>query len=98
MGKLINEFAEELQKKIQNNETIKTTWDIQVFEENGVVTLDGTVRSKKASEEVESFILEQEGVKGVVNELDIDPEMAEEEIKEVIESNPPVPPTSHPHQ
>jgi osmotically-inducible protein OsmY len=97
MDKIINRFSKQLQKMIQANDAFKEAWKIEVFEENGIVTLEGAVPSRDILEKAETFIKEQEGVEAVVNKLDIDPDLeaGEEEIS--IEKEDYVPPIrNHP--
>lgn len=97
MDKFVNKFAKILQKKIQNNDAFSQNWEIEVFEENGVVRLEGAVTSRKALEMVETFIQEQDGVKAVVNVLDIDETLAESKDEIDIDKEDYVPPIrNHP--
>jgi osmotically-inducible protein OsmY len=77
MSEIVNEFAEKLQEKIQENEGIKNDWGVEVFEENGVVTLSGSVPSEETYNKVEKFVRQQEGVKEVINEMDLDASLSE---------------------
>lgn len=97
MDKIINKFSKQLQKMIQDNKAFKKEWNIEVLEENGIVTLEGAVPSRDIMEKVEAFIQSQEGIEAVINELDIDPDLeaGEEEID--IEKEDYVPPIrNHP--
>jgi osmotically-inducible protein OsmY len=97
MNKIVNEFSERLQNMIQENDAIKDDWDVEVFEENGIVTLTGAVPSQKTLEKVEAYVRKQEGVDAVINELDIDPDLDESEKELVIKKEDYVPPIrNHP--
>lgn len=97
MEKIVNEFSKKLQRKIQNNEAFKAEWEIEVFEENGIVTLEGAVPSRDVLEKVEAFVQNQEGVAAVVNELDIDDSSAENKDEVEIDKEDYVPPMrNHP--
>jgi len=95
MDKLVNEFSKELQKKIQNNEELKYSGEIEVFEENGVVTLEGAVASQEELNNIEAYIQKQEGVKAVVNKLDIDSSLDENDEEIDIDKEDYVPPVRH---
>lgn len=97
MDKIVNEFSKNLQKKIQENDTFNKEWQVEVFEENGVVTLEGAVSSQETSEKAEAFIREQEGVNTVVNKLDVDPNLEENDEEIVVDKDDYVPPIrNHP--
>lgn len=97
MDKIINKFAKQLQKMIQDNKAFKKEWNIEVLEENGVVTLEGAVPSRDILEKVEDYIQKQEGVEAVINELDIDPDLESGEGEITIEKDDYVPPMrNHP--
>ena len=97
MDKIVNEFSKQLQKMVQDNDAIKNDWNVEVFEENGVVTLTGAVPSQNTLEKVEAYVRKQEGVKAVVNELDIDPDLDEGEEEIAIKEEDYVPPIrNHP--
>lgn len=95
MNKIVNEFSKKLQKMIQENEAIKEEWDVEVFEENGIVTLTGAVPSKGILEKIEAYIKKQDGVSAVVNELDIDPDLEQSEGPIDIDKEDYVPPVRH---
>ena len=97
MEKIINKFSKQLQKMIQNNNAFKEAWNIEVFEENGVVILEGAVPSRDILEKAEAFIYKQEGVEAVINELDIDPDLGAGQEEIDIEKEDYVPPIrNHP--
>ena len=97
MDKIVNEFSERLQNMIQENDAIKNDWNVEVLEENGIVTLTGAVPSQNTLEKVEAYIQKQEGVEAVVNELDIDPDLDEGEEEIAIKEEDYVPPIrNHP--
>ena len=95
MKKIVNEFSKQLQKMIQENDAFQEEWNVEVFEENGVVTLTGTVPSQEILEKAETYIKNQDGVEAVVNKLDIDPEL-EEGVEDIeIDEEDWVPPVRH---
>lgn len=97
MDKIINKFSKKLQKNIQDNEAFKEEWNIEVFEKNGVVTLEGTVPSREILEKAEAYIQKQEGVEAVINKLDIDPDLEGGEEEIAIDKEDYVPPIrNHP--
>jgi osmotically-inducible protein OsmY len=97
MDKIINKFSKQLQKMIQANDAFKEAWNIEVFEENGFVTLEGAVPSQDILEKAEDFIQKQEGVEAVINKLDIDPDLEAGEEEIAIDKQNYVPPIrNHP--
>lgn len=97
MDKIVNEFSTKLQKTIQESDTFKEEWEIEVFEDNGVVTLTGAVPSKNVLEKVESFTQKQKGVKAVINEMDIDESLSDGDEEFEIDKEDYVPPIrNHP--
>lgn len=97
MDKIVNEFSKKLQKMIQESDIFKEGWNIEVFEDDGVVTLTGTVPSKNVLEQVESFAQKQKSVKAVINEMDIDESLSESDEEVNIDKEDYVPPIrNHP--
>ena len=97
MEKIVNEFSKKLQKMIQERDIFKEEWNIEVFEDDGVVTLTGTVPSKNVLEQVESIAQKQKGVKAVINEMDIDESLSEGDEEFEIDKEDYVPPIrNHP--
>jgi osmotically-inducible protein OsmY len=97
MDKIVNEFSKKLQKMIQESDIFKEEWNIEVFEDDGVVTLTGTVPSKNVLEQVESIAQKQKGVKAVINEMDIDESLSEGDEEFEIDKEDYVPPIrNHP--
>jgi osmotically-inducible protein OsmY len=79
----------ELEKRLENilaHDPKTEDLAIDVIEENGLVTLDGTVPSEKARREVEALVEKQKGVLEVVNELEVASE--EDGPGEVLPSSP----------
>jgi len=95
MGKLVNEFSKQLQKKIQENDAFKEEWEIEIFEENGVVTIEGSVPSQEILEKTEAYIQNRKGVEAVINELDIDPDLKQGQKEIDIDKEDYVPPVRH---
>ena len=95
MGKLVNEFSKQLQKKIQENDAFKEEWEIEIFEENGVVTIEGSVPSQEILEKTEAYIQNRKGVEAVINELDIDPNLKQGQKEIDIDKEDYVPPVRH---
>ena len=97
MDKIVNEFSKKLQKMIQESDIFKEEWNIEVFEDDGVVTLTGTVPSKNVLEQVESIAQKQKGVKAVINEMDIDESLSEGDEEFEVDKEDYVPPIrNHP--
>ena len=95
MDKLVNEFSKQLQKKIQENDAFKEEWEIEIFEENGVVTIEGSVPSQEILEKTEAYIQNRKGVEAVINELDIDPDLKQGQKEIDIDKEDYVPPVRH---
>jgi len=95
MDKLVNEFSKQLQKKIQENDAFKEEWEIEIFEENGVVTIEGSVPSQEILEKTEAYIQNRKGVEAVINELDIDPNLKQGQKEIDIDKEDYVPPVRH---
>ena len=97
MEKIVNEFSKKLQKMIQESDIFKEEWNIEVFEDDGVVTLTGTVPSKNVLEQVESIAQKQKGVKAIINEMDIDESLSEGDEEFEVDKEDYVPPIrNHP--
>ncbi len=66
-----NELAKIVRYAILGHEDYKNTWRIDILENASVITLIGSVPTKKDLIIVEDIAKQQEGVMSVVNELDI---------------------------
>jgi osmotically-inducible protein OsmY len=72
MKEMINEKAEKVRNAIISHASFNPNWEINIFEDNNVITLTGSVSSKKDVNLIESIAMDQEGVLGVINKLNID--------------------------
>jgi osmotically-inducible protein OsmY len=64
----------ELQHKVQTaitSDPRTREYGIDVLEQNGVITLKGTVPTREVSDTAESLAAEVFGVRGVINELEV---------------------------
>lgn len=64
-----------IKTKLAEDELINAT-DVDVDTTNGVVTLGGTVDTEEAKEEAEYVTLGVEGVREVINEIEVNPGQA----------------------
>ncbi len=97
MGSLFNSLSDNIQKKIKDNDAFLEEWEIEVLEENGIVTLKGAVPSQKVAENIEWFTKKQKGVNVVINELSIDETLSESDEEFDIDKDDYVPPIrNHP--
>jgi osmotically-inducible protein OsmY len=63
-GKLLNQILSRIKERFQS-------FNVNVFVEEGVVTLRGTVQSKEDKSTMESEVQNMTGVKKVINELKV---------------------------
>lgn len=97
MGSLFNSLSDNIQKKINDHDAFLEEWEIEVLEENGIVTLKGAVPSQKVAENIEWFTKKQKGVNVVINELSIDETLSESDEEFDIDKDDYVPPIrNHP--
>lgn len=97
MGSLFNSLSDNIQKKINDHDAFLEEWEIEVLEENGIVTLKGAVPSQKVAENIELFTKKQKGVNVVINELSIDETLSESDEEFDIDKDDYVPPIrNHP--
>jgi osmotically-inducible protein OsmY len=64
---------------------------IKVLDQNGVLTLEGTVPSEAACQASEEIVREQQGVIKVINQLQVSP------VDDPLAPSPPIPPEEHPY-
>ena len=72
-----SEIKKHIDIVLANNPKLKT-YPIEAYDLNGVINLKGIVPSRIIKEYVEKLIRKQEGVNGVINELDVKEEISEE--------------------
>ena len=92
MTGITSELARKVEEAIMNNEAFKSSWDINVIDTDGVITLRGAVPTKKQLQKIEEIAKSQEGVISVVNEVDIDTSLDEDPEKLDFENDVPLPP------
>ena len=73
----MNETSDKLETRVRNavisDKSFNPNWDINILNENGVITLLGSVPSKEAMKKVENIVRNHKGVVSVINQLDIKP-------------------------
>ena len=78
---MMDNFNDDLEMNIEqavmDDDAFEPSWKVDIIDENGVVTLNGAVPTKDASDKVEAIVRKQKGVVSVINELDVDPELRE---------------------
>lgn len=70
----MNQTMDDLSTRIQNalvNDPRTKEYGVEVFDNNGVITLTGTVPSVDARDAIEAVVRDVEGVTSVVNEIDV---------------------------
>ncbi len=70
MKPIHSELHFKVEQAIMDNPQIRE-YGIDILEQNGVITLKGTVPTHEVSETVESLAKNVFGVRGVINELEI---------------------------
>jgi len=78
MEPLINPTAAKIEKAILDHEAFKEGFEINAAEDGGVVTLRGSVPSKKYLQLAESIAQGIEDVAGVINQMKINTDLEEE--------------------
>jgi len=98
MKKIMSELASQVSEAIHQNEAFTSEWEVDVIEQNSIITLDGTVPSAESKAKAEEIAKKQSGVKGVINNLDIKPSEDESIQKldvEDVEDKAELPPSKH---
>jgi hypothetical protein len=98
MKQIMSELVSQVSEGIHQNEAFSSEWEVDVLEQNRVITLDGTVPSAESKEKAEEIAKNQSGVKGVINNLDIKPSEDESIQKldvEDVEDKAELPPSKH---
>lgn len=70
----MNQTMDDLSTRIQNalvNDPRTKEYGVEVFDNNGVITLTGTAPSIDARDAIEAVVRDVEGVTSVVNEIDV---------------------------
>jgi len=70
MKPILSELQHKVQKALMEDARTRE-YGVDVFEQNGVITLKGTVPSREVSETAESLAKDVFGVRGVINELEV---------------------------
>jgi hypothetical protein len=98
MKQIMSELASQVSEAIHQNEAFSSEWEVDVLEQNRVITLDGTVPSAGSKAKAEEITKNQSGVKGVINNLDIETSEDESIQKldvEDVEDKAELPPSKH---
>lgn len=99
MKQIMSELASQVSEAIHQNEAFTSEWEVDVLEQNGVITLDGTVPSAESKAQAEEIAKNQSGVKAVINNLDIKPSEDDESIQKLdvedVEDKAELPPSKH---
>jgi len=99
MTKLVNELISKATEAIHQNEAFTPEWKVDVVEQNGVITLEGTVPSAKSKTKAEEIVRNLPEVSGVVNNLDVKPSTEEEPPEKLdiedVEDKADLPPSKH---
>lgn len=72
MRPILSELHQKVQEAIAQDPQTRE-YGIDILEQNGVITLKGTVPTREVSETAESLAREIFGVRGVINELEVSP-------------------------
>jgi osmotically-inducible protein OsmY len=75
MNPLVNPTAEKVEESIMKHEAFKVGSEISAIEKGGVVTLRGSVPSKKYLDLAEAIAQGIQGVSGVINQMEVDPSL-----------------------
>jgi hypothetical protein len=98
MKQIMSELASQVSEAIHQNEAFSSEWEVDVLEQNSIITLDGTVPSAESKTKAEEIAKNQSGVKGVINNLDIETSEDESIQKldvEDVEDKAELPPSKH---
>lgn len=67
----------EVEQAIMDDVAYEPSWKVEALEENGIITLNGSVPTREARDKVEAIVRKQKGVVSVINEIDVDPDLKE---------------------
>lgn len=67
-----NSLENKIRNAILSHEAFDENWSIEIFDNGGVITITGTVRSKEDIKLIESIVNEQDGVIIVINQVSVD--------------------------
>jgi hypothetical protein len=98
MKQIMSELVSQVSEAIHQNEAFSSEWEVDVLEQNSIITLDGTVPSAESKANAEEIAKNQSGVKGVINNLDIETSEDESIQKldvEDVEDKAELPPSKH---
>ena len=71
MNKPIYDLQHQVQAALMDDRDMEDYKGIEVLDNNGIVTLRGTVPTRDAREKAEALVRQMEGVTNVINELDV---------------------------
>ena len=70
MNKPVYHLQHQVQAAFMNDQEMQD-YDIEVLDDNGIITLRGTVPTREASDRAEAIARDMTGVVNVINELDV---------------------------
>lgn len=77
MESIVSHTAEKVETAIMDHDAFKEGFEISAIEKGGVVTLRGSVPSKKYLDLAESIAQGVEGVASVINQMEVDSSLQE---------------------
>ncbi len=70
MNKPVYDLPNQVQAVFSKDEEMQDS-DIEVLDNNGIITLRGTVPTRAARDKAEALVRDMDGVVDVINELDV---------------------------
>ncbi len=70
MNKPVYDLPDQVQAVVSKDEEMQDS-DIEVLDDNGIITLRGTVPTRAARDKAEALVRDMDGVVDVINELDV---------------------------
>ncbi len=70
MNKPVYDLPDQIQTAFSKDEEMQDS-DIEVLDNNGIITLRGTVPTRAARDKAEALVRNMDGVVDVINELDV---------------------------
>ncbi len=70
MNKPVYDLPNQVQAVFSKDEEVQDS-DIEVLDDNGIITLRGTVPTRAARDKAEALVRDMDGVVDVINELDV---------------------------